>query len=185
MKNILLIGWVAFILASCSNTTSDGLSKEQYQAKIDSLENTRNEFFKSSTIPPKEMVLKSIEAYELYADDYPTDDKSGGFLFEAAKRYEIDLQDFNNAIRLYKKIYDEYESHEHHTMALFHIGNAYHSLNDTTNAIKHFNLFIEKYPNHDFADDAQGMINLSRIGEEEFFKQIMEKSKQKEDSIVG
>lgn len=185
MKKLILIITILSILTSCSNENSESSVEkttiEQYQTKIDSLENARASYFKSTGIPPKELVLQSVQTYEFFAADYPDNEKTGGYLFEAAKRYEIDLQDYENAVKLYKEVYDNHEEYEHHKMALFHIGNAYHSLNDTTNAIANFKLFIQKYPKHDFADDAQGMIDFSRLGEEEFFKRILEKTKK--DSV--
>lgn len=183
MKNLFIVFIISLFIASCSSKNHGGLSKDQYKAKIDSLENARTELFKSSSIPPKEQVLKSIHAFEFFAADYPDDEKAPEYLFEAAKRYEIDLQDFKNAIRLYKRVYEDYEDFEEHTMSLFHIGNAYHSMNDTTNAIATFKSFIKKYPNHDFADDAQGMIDFSRMGEKEFFKRVLEKNQTK-DSVI-
>lgn len=184
MKNIFItIGSIVCILLySCS--TGSGTSQEQYQTKIDSLETARVSFFEASQMPPKDLVKESIKTYESFVNDYPDHANSGEYLFEAAKRSEIDLQDFEGAIRLYKRVYDNYENYKSHKMALFHIANAYHSMNDTTNAIANFELFIEKYPDHDFADDAQGMINFSRMGEEAFFKNVIQKTPKK-DSITG
>ena len=178
MKNII-IGLIAIsILGSCtSSETSSKKSKESYIALIDSLEGVRKGYFENNQLPPKTSALESVQAYEFFVADYPEDEKAAEYLFESAKRYEIDLLDYNNAIRLYKEVYDKYPKYEHHKMALFHIGNAYHSSGDSEKAKEHFNDFKTKYPDHDFADDAEGMINIIDMGgEEEFLRRIMEQS---------
>ena len=178
MKNLIFITIVASLLISCGGSENGGKkSKENYIALIDSLEGVRKSFFDKNQLPPKKLLLESVQAYEFYAADYPEDDKAAGYLFESAKRYEIDLADNKNAIRLYKEVYDKYPNYENHAMALFHIGNAYHSNKDTENAVKTFKEFMEKYPTHDFADDAEGMINIIEMGgEEEFLRRIMEQA---------
>ena len=185
MKSVILITLASTLLFSCGGSENGGKkSKESYTTLIDSLEGARKAYFDKNHLPPRILVLESLQAYEFYAADYPEDEKSANYLFESAKRYEIDLNDNKNAIRLYKEVYDKYPDYENHAMALFHIGNAYHSDKDNDNAIKTFKEFMEKYPNHDFADDAEGMINIIEMGgEEEFLRRIMEQAKQ--DSVEG
>lgn len=186
MKNIIFSIFILGMLASCSDSGSKSKSKESYQATIDSLETARKGFFEANQMPPKDQVLASVNAYEFYAADYPEDEKAAEYLFEAAKRYEIDLQDYNNALRLYQSVYDGYEKYEHHKMSLFHVGNVYHTMQDFDKAKEVFNDFKTKYPDHDFADDAEGMINIIDMGgEEEFLRRVMEKAKAEKDSIAG
>ena len=181
MKYLLISITALTLLASCSSndsTTSGKKSKEGYVALIDSLEGARKGFFDNNQMPAKKLVLESVQAYEFFVADYPKDEKAAEYLFESAKRYEIDLQDYPNAIRLYKEVYDKYPDYENNAMALFHVGNVYHSMKDNENAIATFTDFKTKYSSHDFADDAEGMINIINMGgEEEFLKQILEKAK--------
>ena len=179
MKNLILITIASTLLFSCGGSENGGKkTKESYMAVIDSLENVRKGFFENNQLPPKKLALESVQAYEFFIADYPEDENAGEYLFESAKRYEIDLQDYNNAIRLYQEVYDKYPDYKHHKMALFHIGNAYHSMGDSEKAKAAFNDFKTKYPDHDFADDAEGMINIIDMGgEEEFLRRIMEQAK--------
>jgi len=178
MKNVITALLAISILASCTSSENGGKkTKESYMTVIDSLEGVRKGYFENNQLPPKKLALESVHAYEFFVADYPEDEKAAHYLFESAKRYEIDLQDFNNAIRLYKDVYDKYPKYEHHAMALFHIGNAYHSMGDSEKAKAAFNDFKTKYPDHDFADDAEGMINIIDMGgEEEFLRRIMEQA---------
>ena len=59
-------------------------------------------------------------------------------------------------------------------MALFRSANLYADIGDTTRAIETFNLFIQKFPKHDFTDDAENMIKITRMGMDEFIKQAQE-----------
>lgn len=183
MKNFILILITACFLAACSSGEKGGKkSAESYLSLIDSLEKERKSFFDENKLPPRKLTLESVQAFEFFVADYPKHEKAASYLFESAKRYEIDLQDFNNAVRLYKEVYDKYPDYQHHAMALFHIGNAYHSMNDVEKAKETFNLFIKTYPNHDFADDAEGMINIIDMGgEEEFLRKILDQAKK--DSV--
>jgi len=186
MKNkikIAIVAVFALTLASCSSG-SGKKSEQSYLTLIDSLETERKLFFDKNMLPPKDLTLKSVQAYEFFVADYPKHTNAANYLFEAAKRYEIDLQDHLNAAKLYEKVYENYENFTHHAMALFHVANAYHSLGEDERAVQKFEEFIQKHPTHDFADDAQGMINIINMGgEEEFLKSILEKAKN--DSIAS
>lgn len=177
MKYLIITITTLTLLASCSNSesTNNGKkSKENYTTLIDSLEGVRKGFFDNNQMPTRKLVLESVQAFEFFVADYPKDEKAAEYLFESAKRYEIDLQDYKNAIRLYQEVYDNYPDYGNHAMALFHIGNVYHSMNSTEQAKTIFNEFKTKYPDHDFADDAEGMIKIIDMGgEEEFLKKVL------------
>ena len=113
MKKLVLISLVSVFLFSCGNTeNSNKKSEESYTTLIDSLENVRNAYFKKNQQPPRKLVLESVQAFEFYVADYPNDKKAAQYLFETAKRYEIDLNDNKNAIRIFQKVYDNYPEFE-------------------------------------------------------------------------
>lgn len=182
MKHLLVIATSAMILFSCGGS-GNKKSLAIYQSKIDSLEKVRVNYLTATKFPPTDLIKELIQVYEFRVADYPKDEKSAAYLFNAAQRYEMDLLDYKNAISRYQQVYDEYEEYENRPMALFHIGNAYHSLNDTTNAVAIFKKFQVEFPHHDFADDAQGMINYIRIGEDEFLRRIQQQEVQ--DSVAS
>jgi tetratricopeptide (TPR) repeat protein len=89
------------------------------------------------------------------------------YLVKAARMHEEIFKDKQRAVKLYGEIYNLFPDFPDRPMMVFYQGNAYHDLNDTTKAINIFQFFIKNYPDHPFADDAEGMINLIRMTEEE------------------
>ena len=74
-------------------------------------------------------------------------------------------QKFELAVENFKGIADNYENGKHHAEALFMLGfiNA-NDLKDLDEARKYYTAFIEKYPQHELADDAQ--YELDNLGKD-------------------
>lgn len=74
-------------------------------------------------------------------------------------------QKFELAVENFKGIVDNYAQGKHHAEALFMLG--FINANDVKNldeAKKYYSLFVEKYPDHDLADDAQ--YELENLGKD-------------------
>lgn len=168
MKNLILLVLSISFMWSCYNKEKHPLSKKQQaQHRVDSLENLFTQSLEKSKKLDIKLAMYTIQAYEYYAADYPEDPESAQYLFKAAYNYQNILGNHRKAIRLYEKGYNDYPGYENRPMMLFHLGNAYSELQDTTNAIGKLKLFIKSYPGHDFADDAEGLIRFMRLNEEE------------------
>jgi outer membrane protein assembly factor BamD (BamD/ComL family) len=74
-------------------------------------------------------------------------------------------QKFELAVENFKGIAEYYENGKHHAEALFMLGfiNA-NDLKDLDEAKKYYTAFIEKYPQHELADDAQ--YELDNLGKD-------------------
>ena len=74
-------------------------------------------------------------------------------------------QKFELAVENFKGIVDNYAQGKHHAEALFMLGfiNA-NDLKDLDDAKKYYSQFVEKYPEHDLADDAQ--YELENLGKD-------------------
>lgn len=72
---------------------------------------------------------------------------------------------FELAVENFKGIVDNYENGKHNAEALFMLGfiNA-NDIKDLDEAKKYYTAFIEKYPNHELADDAQ--YELDNLGKD-------------------
>jgi len=168
MKNFILLIFTISFFSSCDTSEKHPLSKkQQVQHRVDSLENLFAQSLQKSKKLDIKLAMYTIQAYEYYAADYPEDPESAQYLFKAAYNYQNILGNYRKAVMLYEKVYNDYPEYENRPMMLFHLGNAYSELQDTTNAIGKLKLFIKSYPGHDFADDAEGLIRFMRLSEEE------------------
>ena len=174
-----LIGAACMLLMgiSCTQNVTESqkplTDKELRILKIDSLNSIINTLAKKGELDIK-TTMYTVEAYEDFNHYYPEDEKSGLFLMKAGELYENVLNDKQRAIRRYQSAYLHKTEFEAKPMALFRSANLYADIGDTTRAIETFNLFIQKFPTHDFADDAQNMIKITRMGMEEFIKQAQQ-----------
>ena len=170
----MALGFV--LLAGCDSKPGKTTTKEAHSVRyekarnkevqrIDSLENLIRQEVKQQKDPDVRLAMYAIQAYQYFAADYPKDTLAPNYLFKAGQLYEGVLRNPEQAVKQYEKVYDKYPEFDKRGMSLFLAGNLYHTLNDTTKAIKAFETFRKDYPNHAFADDAAGMINLIRMSE--------------------
>ncbi len=123
-----------------------------------------------SNQPDIQLALETVEAYRNYIYHYKDDPRCMDYSFKLARLYDGVLNDKPQAIIEYDRIYNNYPDYPDPGILIFFEGNAFHDLGDTTNAIAKLNYFITKYPDHEFADDAQGLIKIIRMDEEEFME---------------
>lgn len=103
-----------------------------------------------------------VGLYEKYADTYPDDSLSANYLFLAAD-ISMNLRKPKQTIVLFDRILNAYPDYEKAPAVLFLKAFVYEDqLQDYANAKKYYELFISKYPDSDFADDAE--VSLKNLG---------------------
>ena len=121
---------------------------------------------KKGVINTKE-AANMIHAYISYVDTYPTDTMSAKYLFKAA---DVSINTFHSqeSIKLFDRLLNEYPNYGKTPHALFLKAFTYENyLGLTDSAQKYYQIFIEKYPNHIFTNDAQlSLQNLGKTPEE-------------------
>ncbi len=141
--------------------------QERALLRIDSLEKmAQKDFAESAGKPTIDLHLNLTKNLEEYGYTY-IDTLAPKFLFKAARIHEEVLKDKRKAITIYGNIYHDFPDFQDRAMMLFYQASAYHDVQDTTMSIKVFKFFMENYPQHPFVDDAEGMIKLIRMTEEE------------------
>ena len=108
-----------------------------------------------------------ILEYQDFAEAWPDDSLAPVYLFKAASMI-MNLQDGPGAIALFDEIRTSYPDYEKAPLCLFFTGYVQENiLGDIDQARETYTLFIETYPDHDFADDAQASIkNLGKTPEQ-------------------
>lgn len=126
----------------------------------------------------RDEAFKFVDACEAYAASAPNDPKTPEYLFDAAEIAKL-LRTYDKALSLYDRLVTEYPDYKKTPSALFikafTLENELGRIEDAKAA---YQLFLERYPENDFADDAE--FSLENIGKspEEVLKAIEAKSKQ-------
>lgn len=114
-----------------------------------------------------DMATLSINLYIKYSNLFPEDTLSASFLFKSAEIYRA-LNNGINANQFYKRVISEYPNYSKTPVCYFLQGFVYENINqDYVKAKEYYQMYIDKYPNGEFANDAKILIeNLGKTPEE-------------------
>lgn len=177
MRSILkLFAMVALVatVAACQSPRQDSLAKIK--------EAEQSTFSESGLVDPAH-VDELINAYESFADQFPDDSLAPEYLFKAGD-VAMNTNRSNKAILLYDRILTNYADYRKAPEALFLKGYVYeNNLGRLDKAEKIYREFLDKYPDNEFADDAEVSLRyLGKSPEEliEIFQKESEKKKGQE-----
>jgi outer membrane protein assembly factor BamD (BamD/ComL family) len=159
MKKLLILIAIVGVFTSCQP------SREKLHGRITAMENRL--FAPSAQAISKESADSLIGEYELFVKDYPKDSLSPAYLFKAAGM-SMNTGDGAGAITYFDRVVNEYPSHPKASLALFFKGYVQENiLRNLGQAKETYLLFLEKYPDNEFADDAKASIeNLGKTPEQ-------------------
>lgn len=155
-------------------------SREKSSGQISAMENRL--FAPSATGLAKESLDSLVTEYTDFATRFPDDTLAPVYLFKAAG-VAMNTGDGGKAIGLFDKLMKEYPAHPKAALGLFFKGYVQENiLKNLDQAKETYLIFIEKYPDNEFADDAQASIdNLGKTPEQ----MILEfEAKRKADSLA-
>ena len=120
------------------------------------------------------------ELMGLYIDEanaQPENENAPGYLFKAAE-LAMNLGKNQQAMDLYNKVIYSYPDFEKAPECLFLLAFIYeNTLQNYGKAKELYEMFLEKYPEHDFADDAQFSLQYLGKSPEELMREFEEKNK--------
>ena len=170
IKHFFSILLLVAVFSSCQQSEYDQLSSQISEMEKQLFED------KAGVIDKKE-AANIIQYYVKFADTYPEDEKSGEYLFKAAD-ISINVFHSQNTVKLFDRVINEYPNYEKAPQALFLKAFTYENyLNKLELAKKNYQLFLSKYPNHSFANDAQVSLNNLGKSPEEIIKAFNESQK--------
>jgi TolA-binding protein len=161
------------LLYSCSG-------KQQQLTQITNLEkslygNTKTEFNRNEA-------MSLVTAYYEFAKDYPEDEHSSSFLFNAGE-VAMGLMKSKKAIEYFQLVYKDYPEYDKASTAMFLEGFVYETqLNNLSMAQKIYLDFLKKYPDHSLANDAQFSLNNLGKSDEEIIKEFEKKIQEQEEN---
>ena len=179
MKNpgsSLLLSLLAFVLlASCSSKqqqeeksqpAEDQQLQQQIQYLKDKLDNTVNILETPET--GEEFIAKSVQ----YAEAHPKDTASAVLYFEAAN-VANSLRQYRRAVELWGKVWQLYPETEVAPHALFRQGfTCDNSIRDRHLARHYYELFIQKYPAHEYVSGIRDLLQVIDRDPEDMVKQF-------------
>ncbi len=153
MKSALSIILVAVVFISCSSKKSD-----------------EELFNEGKTNTEEGKISEAVVSYEELLKEYPDSKAGPEAIKNLASIYQNKLvknisetESLQEATKLFRQIYDDYPESEFAPMGLFMAGfvlaNDLFAYHEATEA---YSLFVEKFPDHEFADDAK--IELDNMG---------------------
>ncbi len=113
-----------------------------------------------------------IYSAEVYALLLPEQEQVPNLLQQAAEMAQA-ITAYPKAEELFRWSYEKYPDTEKGAQSLFLLAFMYETrLNQLENARATYELFLEEYPDHEFADDAQAMLNNLGKSPEEILQQL-------------
>jgi len=166
---LLLLG-----LISC------GPSRNKEVDKIQSIENRL--FSPKATSLDKEAADSLLTLYSTFIKNFPSDSLTRKYTFKAGSLY-MNTGKGKQAIEMFDLYRATWPNDVKSAMCLFFTAYIYENLlKNLDKAQELYILFIEKYPRHDFADDAQAALNNLGKTPEQMVKEF-EKKKQADSAM--
>lgn len=170
MKTTYFLGiLLSFSIWSCGTNNS---STEE-QDSLDHLEVMLNGLSDEQTgrIKPNEARL-FIDTVLQFVATYPDGEQSPQQLYKAAE-VARSIEEYSKALAIYAQIENDFPKYEKAPKALFMQAFTYgEDLNDEAKAKELYEAFIAKYPDDDFVDDAQILIQTMGKTDEEIFESL-------------
>ncbi|TAE51777.1 MAG: hypothetical protein EAZ89_09600 [Bacteroidetes bacterium] len=176
--NFMWVGAFAFVLSlllpACKTEEVDTSKVEKLEAQMKEL--TINGAM-ASPDQMKQVARELGAAYEEVAGKLPEDDaRVSAFLYHAAENYELLPDGLDKAISLYDRVQKNYPASEEAALALFNQGFIYNNnLLDTARARRVYTEFIQRFPAHELADDADFEIKTLGLSPDSLLKDPIDK----------
>ncbi|MBU0765473.1 MAG: tetratricopeptide repeat protein [Bacteroidetes bacterium] len=153
-------------LSSCSE--SDPAAKDRI--KIDELEAKMAEITEQGF--DRQLAAEAIGAYIGFAEKYPDDVMAVEYYFKAAKIC-MSLELGSQAIMYFNHVETKYPQSERAALSIFMQAFVYETVVRNLNkAEEYYRKFIDKYPDHEFANDARISIEQLGMSPEELIRQF-------------
>lgn len=173
IKNLSYLIITAMVFIAC--TSQEEKSKSNIKSLEDGLFSNENKMI------DRDKATELISQYIAFADEFPDNPETPSFLFRAGDM-SMNLMMPRKAIQVFDRILDNYPEYEKAPQCLFLKGYVFeNNLNDLDMAKKIYTEFLEKYPEDDFADDAEVSIRNLGKSPEELIKEFEEKAKAEEE----
>lgn len=177
MKTRILFIALVFAVIGCSDSNNQQKDLE----KINELETKI--YSENQMDVDMQIANQAIQAYLEFSEKYQEDSLAPIYLFKAGE-ISRNINKANQAIIYFQQVYDKYPDYEKAPFCLFLQAIIYEDqLGNLDKAKENYTLFVSKYPDHDFADDAKILLNNLGKTPEEIIQSFEAQQEQVTDSI--
>lgn len=172
---VLIIALLSFWMSQgCSNSeSSKQIDKEKLTLEIKNLEDTLQA--KADQPIDQKLASKLIQKNITFTEVFPEDQMSPAYLFRAGN-IAVGIGSFNDAVKYFERVHQNYSDYERAPDALFLEGFTYENhLKDINNAKKCYNDFLQQFPNNQLADQVRVVLQNIEKSPEELVKSFQEK----------
>jgi outer membrane protein assembly factor BamD (BamD/ComL family) len=187
IRIVLSIFFLTFLFAACDNQPKEGKENEEAYVALDkmNIDNLGAEIAKrekalnnDSTAMDLRKAAALMEAYAVYAERFPNRASSAERLFKAGE-LAMSIKQTVQAIKYLDKVYREYPEFEKRPYAKFLKAFVLENqAQDFEQAKEVYQEFINEYPGHPMADDAEYSIRNMGKSPEELIREF-----ERQDSI--
>lgn len=179
LAKLILPLMTIFVLAGCAKQTS---KKESLREEISNYSDSLTKVGKAADDPEehRKMANQAIETLKNYVNNYPKDTLTPDYLYQIGNIYRSHLGKADKAINYYQQLVDKHPDHERAPFALFTQAFVYENnrqLKDLELAESKYEAFLEQYPDHELAKDAEQSLEYLGLSGEEQLERIREKRK--------
>lgn len=177
---IIIVATFIFFIFSCKNETKNldlADSKESLLSQVDSIEKLLFSL-EAGSLVYNQAASKVVKLYNQLATDFPDEPKAPDYLFKAGEVSMGINMDFD-ALGYFQRLERDYPKHPKAPHALFLQAFIWdNKLNDDGKAEFLYKQFLEKYPMHEMAKDAQFSLEHLGKSDEDLIKEFEQKQKQ-------
>ena len=173
MKNLtLILISISLLLIIGCNTNSEK------QIAIESIQQLEQIVYSDSLKPiDKNFASNLVLEYKKFYKNYPKDTACANYLFKAGE-IAMNLGMSTQALGFFSSLQQNFTNSPNYSYSIFLQGFVYDNLLQNPQKAKIFySLFLEKFPNHELADDAQALITNLGKSNEEIIKAFEEQNK--------
>lgn len=173
LKSLSVLAMAALIITACTSP------QEKLKTEIKTMEDVL--FADANKMIDKEKARELIDKYIQYGDEYPESQDAPQMLFQAGDM-AMNLNMSKEAVEIFDRIMNNYPDYDKTPQCLFLKGYIYeNSLGNLKVAKKIYEEFLEKYPDDEFADDAE--VSIKNLGKspEELIREFEEQQKAQEE----
>lgn len=164
--NLVVIIIVSIVLASCGNGNKPLAEKNKALSEISEKEKK----LMLTDEPNADVANEMIELYKNYVEKYPDDSIAPEFLYKAVE-IAMNFGRAYEAIEFLDIIERSYENFDKYPAIFFLKAYIYENhIHDINKATDCYTIFLEKYPNHELAKDAEAALIFIGIDDAELIK---------------
>lgn len=176
----IIVTTLILIFFSCKNETKNleiADSKENLLRQVDSIEKLLFSL-EAGSLVSNQAASKIVKLYNQLATDFPDDPKAPDYLFKAGE-VSMGINMNFDALGYFQRLERDYPKHPKASHALFLQAFIWdNKLNDDGKAEFLYKQFLEKYPMHEMAKDAQFSLEHLGKSDEDLIKEFEQKQKQ-------